>query len=165
MTRRLLNLVTGLSLLVCVAAVVTWARSFRVGDCVSVRLGPRVVAVTSEGGCYACSTFFRPGARGVVWSWGSYAKRCGAARAARSLVHFGFGPESAGAHDFVVPQWIVPAIFGALPAARMARWSRRRRAGGNACRGCGYDLTGNASGVCPECGSDVPPARPPEYSA
>jgi hypothetical protein len=25
------------------------------------------------------------------------------------------------------------------------------------CRGCGYDLTGNVSGRCPECGRDVPP--------
>jgi len=24
------------------------------------------------------------------------------------------------------------------------------------CRECGYDLTGNASGVCPECGTNVP---------
>ena len=154
MTRRLLNLVTVLSLLVCVAAIVTWARSLRVGDCVSVRLGPRIVYVTSEGGSYACSTFVRPGARGVRWGWGSYAKRCRAARAARSLVHFAFGPE-AGAHDFVVPQWIVPAVFVALPAARISRRSRRRRASGSACRGCGYDLTGNVSGVCPECGYDV----------
>ena len=163
MTRRLLNLVTGVSVLVCAAAAGIWARSLQFGDCVSVRLGARVVYVTSEGGCYACSTFTRPEARGVRWSWGSYAKRCGAARAARSLVHFAFGPE-AGAHDFVVPQWIVPAVFGALPAARIAGWSRRRRAVGNACRSCGYDLTGNVSGVCPECGSGVRASGPPEYS-
>jgi len=24
------------------------------------------------------------------------------------------------------------------------------------CRGCGYDLTGNVSGICPECGTSVP---------
>jgi len=23
------------------------------------------------------------------------------------------------------------------------------------CRGCGYDLTGNASGICPECGESI----------
>ncbi len=23
------------------------------------------------------------------------------------------------------------------------------------CRGCGYDLTGNASGICPECGATI----------
>jgi len=25
------------------------------------------------------------------------------------------------------------------------------------CRDCGYDLTGNVSGVCPECGQPIPP--------
>ncbi|UCE61532.1 MAG: hypothetical protein JSU63_07235 [Phycisphaerales bacterium] len=32
------------------------------------------------------------------------------------------------------------------------RWRRRRR---NSCLGCGYDLTGNVSGVCPECGGEL----------
>ncbi len=32
-----------------------------------------------------------------------------------------------------------------------------------ACRVCGYDLTGNTSGICPECGADLDlaPTRPP----
>lgn len=39
-----------------------------------------------------------------------------------------------------------------LVAAAASRWqiSRRRRAG--RCVSCGYDLTGNAEGLCPECG-------------
>ena len=32
----------------------------------------------------------------------------------------------------------------------------------NRCRECGYDLTGNVSGVCPECGTRIElPQRPP----
>ena len=30
---------------------------------------------------------------------------------------------------------------------------------------CGYDLTGNISGRCPECGKPVVPARPPPWRA
>lgn len=30
-----------------------------------------------------------------------------------------------------------------------------------ACHKCRYDLAGNTSGFCPECGSTVPPAAPP----
>jgi hypothetical protein len=32
------------------------------------------------------------------------------------------------------------------------RWRRRRK---NQCVHCGYDLNGNVSGVCPECGTKV----------
>lgn len=44
-------------------------------------------------------------------------------------------------------------LFAALAAAQLFRgpirrsWRRRR----NLCPSCGYDLTGNISGVCPEC--------------
>ena len=31
--------------------------------------------------------------------------------------------------------------------------SRRARYGAGRCARCGYDLTGNVSGVCPECGA------------
>src|SRR5262245_28797653 len=48
-----------------------------------------------------------------------------------------------------IPLWI-PFLLLALPAALLWRHDRRRRAFG-ACT-CGYNLTGNVSGRCPECG-------------
>lgn len=42
----------------------------------------------------------------------------------------------------------------ALPR-RIMRERRRRRLAGGQCLICGYDLTGNVSGVCPECGRSV----------
>ena len=155
--RLLLNVLTALSLLVCLAGVVAWGRSYEVGDAVFFTRGVRCVSVTSEGGSYAFSTFLRPKGRGVRWSWGSYAKRCTAGAAVRGLWLFGWAPEKVGAHDLVVPQWVVPAVFGSLPAVRVARWRRlRRRPDANTCRHCGYDLTGNVSGMCPECGAVAP---------
>jgi hypothetical protein len=41
-----------------------------------------------------------------------------------------------------------------LPAWRELR--RRAREASGRCVHCGYDLTGNTSGVCPECGSGTP---------
>ena len=38
------------------------------------------------------------------------------------------------------------------PRGLQRRWRRLRY---NRCRGCGYSLTGNVSGVCPECGRPV----------
>jgi len=48
----------------------------------------------------------------------------------------------------------VTATLSALSAWGVVayRRRRRRRAAGH-CRACGYDLTGNQSGACPECGT------------
>jgi hypothetical protein len=52
--------------------------------------------------------------------------------------------------------WLT-GITAALPAVWLAVWVRRitRRPGRGHCRKCFYDLTGNVSGVCPECGTAV----------
>jgi hypothetical protein len=44
---------------------------------------------------------------------------------------------------------------GLLAFAFVPRRLRRRPCQLGHCRRCGYDLTGNVSGVCPECGSPV----------
>jgi predicted RNA-binding Zn-ribbon protein involved in translation (DUF1610 family) len=53
---------------------------------------------------------------------------------------------------FAIPLW----IFLLPPLALAVFLSRRRRFPEHHCQSCGYDLTGNISGVCPECGTDVP---------
>jgi hypothetical protein len=47
---------------------------------------------------------------------------------------------------------LISVLFAAAVAApwRFVQWWRRPRPG--CCQGCGYDLTGNVSGRCPECG-------------
>lgn len=52
--------------------------------------------------------------------------------------------------------WLFAMMFAVLPAWRGLHIARRlsaRREGH--CRACGYNLTGNVSGVCPECGMAV----------
>jgi hypothetical protein len=56
-----------------------------------------------------------------------------------------------------LPLWLLVATTAALPVYRIStvsirRFKARRRARENRCPACGYDLTGNVSGVCPECG-------------
>lgn len=46
-------------------------------------------------------------------------------------------------------QWLLLATM--LPTA-LLWWLDRRIIQPGHCRKCGYDLTGNVSGVCPECG-------------
>jgi hypothetical protein len=52
-----------------------------------------------------------------------------------------------------IPLWI-PAVGAGIPTIMLWRADRRRRLRG-CCRRCGYDLTGNVSGRCPECGTAI----------
>jgi hypothetical protein len=67
------------------------------------------------------------------------------AEAVHSLLLFGVG---------------VALFFGSHGLARV--WSRLRYSGlrrqMGLCVRCGYELTGNVSGICPECGTPVAPA-------
>jgi hypothetical protein len=57
------------------------------------------------------------------------------------------------------------ATFSVIPSYMLARWvySRlrwsRTKDDGSVCIECGYDLTGNISGKCPECGYPTLEAR------
>lgn len=59
--------------------------------------------------------------------------------------------------EISAPPWAPLALFTAGPVwcllgVRLRRARRRRR---GCCLKCGYNLTGNVSGVCPECGAPV----------
>lgn len=53
----------------------------------------------------------------------------------------------------VVPLWI-PFVALAIPTAFLWRLDRRRPAPGE-CPNCNYNLTGNTTRICPECGQPV----------
>ena len=54
--------------------------------------------------------------------------------------------------EFVAPLWI-PFAAVALPTIVLLILDRRPRPG--QCRQCRYNLTGNTSGMCPECGTAI----------
>ena len=85
-----------------------------------------------------------------------------------------------GADVLLPPHVVVIALAGCLPAPLWAclwtfllrRAVRPRKYAPDACQSCGYNLTGNLSGICPECGvapadaqrspaSDAPASRHP----
>ena len=56
--------------------------------------------------------------------------------------------------ELKIPYWALLLLFIAYPTfafirGPVRRWRRQRK---GLCVYCGYDLTGNVSGVCPECG-------------
>lgn len=63
-----------------------------------------------------------------------------------------------------LPLWVLLVALGA--PAGVLFWRDRRRYPAHCCQACGYELTGNTSGVCPECGNrmaartPLPPSAP-----
>jgi len=65
-------------------------------------------------------------------------------------------PDSGYAVGFLRIPLAPPVI--ALAALTAFLWYRDRQVPPGYCRKCGYDLTGNISGICPECGTPIPQA-------
>ena len=67
-----------------------------------------------------------------------------------------------GLRGFVCPLWLV-FLCTALPPTMLWLLRPRVRFPTGHCQTCGYNLTGNVSGVCPECGTkiDTGPSAPP----
>ncbi len=53
--------------------------------------------------------------------------------------------------SLVIPLWLL--FLFTFPGAAFLWWLDRRRIPPGHCRNCGYNLTGNVSGRCPECGT------------
>ena len=62
----------------------------------------------------------------------------------------------------LVPLWTVLVVL--LAATTALGLSGRRAARAGHCQQCGYDLTGNVSGRCPECGTLIRPGTEPEQT-
>jgi hypothetical protein len=171
MTRRLFNLLTALSLLLCVAAVALWVRSYWVAD--QVRRGrmqsPTTIVwwqVYSDGGAFGAgrtmltfgggmsSDMIADWSRGVRIQWNQSDP---SARLSSNLIAEWFEgsfTDTRRVDDVYlqIPYWMAIAATVAIPGARFARAARRqRRQKANYCPSCGYDLRASP-GRCPECG-------------
>jgi hypothetical protein len=159
MTRRLLNLLTILSLLLCVGVGVLWFRSARRVDTLKVDLGEHCAGFTSAGG--DVSFFFNSRRPNVPW-WETRpitSSPYGGIGMAATLQHyalgFGFQHVVRGKEVYrnvACPHWLLLLALLAPPVLRLRRTLRvrkLRRSGG--CQMCGYDLCATPD-RCPECG-------------
>ena len=67
-------------------------------------------------------------------------------------VYLGFDLPGTNGDDAHIPLWL-PVFAVGFPTAIL--WWRDRRPKAGFCKACEYDLTGNVSGTCPECGTTV----------
>lgn len=58
------------------------------------------------------------------------------------------------AFDSYLPLWL-PSVLAAIPTGLLWFLGSSPSSPKPRCRSCGYDLTGNESGTCPECGMQV----------
>jgi hypothetical protein len=143
MRRRLLNLLTLLSLLLCVAVAALGVRSYWADAPDRLDLGSSSSSpfLVSSGGSLGWN----------YWSDGRFTS------SARDWDFLGFSCYRAGVGGQTLTEWRVPYWFltttaAILPAARGWRWFRSmNRARRHLCPACGYDLRATP-GRCPECG-------------
>jgi hypothetical protein len=165
MTRRMLNLLTAVSLPLCVAVCVLWGRSY---DCdekfewavPAPELPPpaqgwngyRGGSVRSLGGELVIAVGERwvspEGGLPLWWtsSWPAGAILC-------PVVEGAMTPS----HTVRLPMWAACSLTAFLPACAVPRMVRARRRGRSGlCERCGYDLRATPD-RCPECGADAKP--------
>ncbi len=151
--RYIFNTLTVVSLLLLLGTVGLWVDSYS---------GPReietdAVIAQSERGVCSCGIkrFVDPRNTFIEWHGFGYGER----------TWFDLRDPEEGiiyaANVVTFPHGFLTVIFAILPAIWLYKWNKRRKLGVNVCPGCGYDLTGNETGKCPECGERTEVRRTP----
>jgi hypothetical protein len=172
--RLLLNFLTVLSLLSCVAVVTLWVRSYWYGEHFAVQDSSAGTAWGAFSGRFmvertrALAPYSYPPISGVEHHRSAPIDLDTARPPAMASDRGSFGfrliavrkPEETRS-ILVFPCWVVAAAASLLPIRWVVSFRRRsrhrHRARGGLCSGCGYDLRATP-GRCPECGT---PATPP----
>lgn len=190
---KLLTFVSAVSLLLCLATVVLWVRSYSVTDQIvtSRFVNEREWTFWRQGGL--CDGRGKIGVMSIVQAGPPDFKariedfyRRYNQDPIRPIAHKSFSPPEtfpygrlagigrwgfnlwrlengrAGARPMssglvlVVPMWLVVLVWSVVPTVWMFKLRQRRiQRLRTLCRQCAYNLTGNTSGVCPECGTPV----------
>ena len=174
MKRLMINGVIGLSLVLCAPVMVLWAHSYWY-QCSLIRTGSHPLQIGSYGGNVHLSyhrgsaniwpgimtvlplsqwdvehKFLKPEYRyeyetPTVMDYDWYAYGFGAQ----------WGGPYGGSYAIRFPHWFLAMLLMVLPVL-VVRKRLKVRAGH--CRNCDYDLTGNQTGQCPECGAKTTPS-------
>jgi hypothetical protein len=172
MIRSFFTLVSALSLLLCVATVVLWARSHWYDETLHWFGDGRELNYMSSRGeldwYYVWDTditqpdAFRYYRSGNPQGFGTRAISLKAEPRMWSvgpILHFAyFDSIPSYAERFVeimLPWWFLTLLTAVLPFVRIRQWFRRRGYPAGCCSVCGYDLRASQD-RCPECGTVIP---------
>jgi hypothetical protein len=158
--RRLLTLASAVSFLLCAAVFLLWAFGYYVGIRADIGTETFHVTVVSSGG--AIKTIIAMMTPDGFWMLGDQGVHYQFVPAEepiiRSLYTMGLHA-STSRHTLDILAWMpcwlpITVLFA---AHRLFAWLKRPRISDPTprCPDCHYDLTGNTSGVCPECGAAV----------
>jgi hypothetical protein len=163
--RRLFTITSAVLLLGCLAMLWLWAVSYRSGSYFDWRTRGHGVELYTGNGRVFFSAFevrrqneyrfegFRYGPMSPLDHWDQVLP----------THHLYLGAFAAGWNDtgvlagcgLILPYWFFVVVAGVIPAIWLRKHlNKRYREGG--CEACGYNLTANTSGVCPECGTALP---------
>ena len=178
MKRRLLNVLTALSLLLCVAVAALWGRSYFVFDDGHFLVGDRSLGVGSFRGEISLSQVKAGPLAGhfpTEWRTTLVAKIDQSQERLSAQCQWRLLGAGVGRHVFwageplkpltnrvlVLPYWLLAVVTSAPPAMRGIRLLRaRRRLIHSVCPHGGYDLRATPA-RCPECGTPCPPSPAP----
>ncbi|HSZ54656.1 MAG TPA: hypothetical protein VK797_03290 [Tepidisphaeraceae bacterium] len=163
MRHRLFAAASAISLLLCVAVVAAWfflpyakgTKFYSSHHCYEITSFTRAWGIDVWGGVRTPDGGLRaaPGKQwDTAWAYPMYQLPLG----------FSYGkspaddPTAAGYFSLLIPSWSLIVLFLLLPCAWLYRWWVHPIRLPGQCRRCGYDLTGNTSGVCSECGTSLP---------
>ena len=175
MRRRVFNFAAVVSLVLCVATALVSVRSrSTIDEIFYAKKDGHLWRIKSYGRVLSLQLTFPYG--NDEWLWWSFPYKPGVHYDANSLtwettdtkwwggfVQKGSYPIFLGRTDFLIVilrYWLLALLTGLTPlvwllAALSNVLRRSRRFRKSRCLGCCYDLTGNTSGVCPECGMAI----------
>jgi len=164
--RRCFTIASALSLFLCVATAVLWARSYKRCDelgFVLINHKHRDKAIFLDSGLGQLGARIEMGELDDEYVPGlSYSSRPPNPRLPATTAFWARHNFSATKLKFDwmtwrrvgLPHWVVAGVMAILPTVSLRRYLKTRSQSGH-CPHCRYDLTGNASGICPECGSAI----------
>jgi hypothetical protein len=149
--RRLFSFAAVFSLLLCAATVVIWVRSYWRVTAIFVHLNGKTIATVVKPGIVEFAGY-RTNTSGWLNRFQIFDQEDDVPPGGSEWVNYLLITQA----QLRIPFWVLAILEIVLPSWWAVRkLSDSRKMNKSRCRVCRYDLTGNTSGICPECGTKI----------